>query len=91
MKFMLPLPPYHIIYLIVKLFRINLMLLRLEVLSSLDLSMTPLQLFHEFQTSLLLSKFTTKPMFLLNTMNFGVYFYPQPSRDYSPLIMQLRF
>jgi hypothetical protein len=30
MKLMLPLPPYHIIYLVVKLFRINLMLIRLE-------------------------------------------------------------
>jgi hypothetical protein len=30
MKLMLPLPPYHTIYLIVKLFRINLMLIRLE-------------------------------------------------------------
>jgi hypothetical protein len=30
MKFMLPLPPYHIIYLIVKLFRINLMLIMFE-------------------------------------------------------------
>jgi hypothetical protein len=30
MKLMLPLPPYHIIYLIVKLFRINLMFIRLK-------------------------------------------------------------
>jgi len=30
MKLVLPLPPYHIIYLIVKLFRINLMFIRLE-------------------------------------------------------------
>jgi hypothetical protein len=30
MKFMLPLPPYHTIYLIVKLFRINFMFIRLE-------------------------------------------------------------
>jgi hypothetical protein len=30
MKFMLPLPPYHTIYLIVKLFRINLMFIRFE-------------------------------------------------------------
>jgi len=30
MKFMLPLPPYHTIYLIVKLFQINLMFIRLE-------------------------------------------------------------
>jgi hypothetical protein len=30
MKFMLPLPPYHIKYLIVTLFQINLMFVRLE-------------------------------------------------------------
>jgi hypothetical protein len=30
MKFMSPLPPYHTIYLIVKLFRINRMLIKLE-------------------------------------------------------------
>jgi hypothetical protein len=30
MKLMLPLPPYHIIYLIVKLSQINLMLIMLE-------------------------------------------------------------
>jgi hypothetical protein len=30
MKLMLPLPSYHTIYLIVKLFQINLMLIRLE-------------------------------------------------------------
>jgi hypothetical protein len=30
MKLMLPLAPYHTIYLIVKLFRINLMLIRLD-------------------------------------------------------------
>jgi len=30
MKFMLPLPPYHTIYLIIKLFRINLMFIRFE-------------------------------------------------------------
>jgi hypothetical protein len=30
MKFMLPLPPYHTICLIVKLFRINLMLIMFE-------------------------------------------------------------
>jgi hypothetical protein len=30
MKLMLPLPPYHIIYLIIKLSRINLMFIRLE-------------------------------------------------------------
>jgi hypothetical protein len=30
MKFMLPLPPYHTIYLFIKLFGINLMLIRFE-------------------------------------------------------------
>jgi hypothetical protein len=30
MKLILPLPPYHHVYLIVKLFQINLMLIRLE-------------------------------------------------------------
>ncbi len=32
----------------------------------------------------------TRPM-LLNTTNYGVYFYPHPSRDFSPLNMQQRF
>jgi hypothetical protein len=53
MKFMLPLPPYHIIYLIVKLFRINLTLIMFEnyFVSTRPFSDT-LQLLHESQTSL---------------------------------------
>jgi hypothetical protein len=58
MKLMLPLPPYHFFYLIVKLFRINFMFIRLEnCFILLDLSLTPLQLLHESQTSLLLIKY----------------------------------
>ncbi len=30
MKLMLPLPPYHVVYLIVKLFQINLMFIRFK-------------------------------------------------------------
>jgi hypothetical protein len=49
---------YHTIYLIVKLLRINLCSYGLKiVLFLLNLSLTPLQLFHEFQTSLLLTKY----------------------------------
>ncbi len=77
MKFMLPLPPYHIVYLIVKLFQINFMLIRLEDCSiSIGLFTDTPQLFHEFQTSLLLTKYYNKTNVLLNTTNFGVCFYP---------------
>jgi hypothetical protein len=52
MKLMFPLPPYHTIYLLIKLFWINFILIRLEdVLSPLDLSLTPPQLLHKFLTS----------------------------------------
>jgi hypothetical protein len=58
MKLMFPLPPYHHVYSIVKLFRINLMLIRLKdcpipIGPFIDTS----QLFHESQTSLLLTKY----------------------------------
>jgi len=58
MKLMLPLPPYHTIYLIIKLFHINLMLVRFEDYSIFigPFIDTP-QLLHESQTSLLLIKY----------------------------------
>jgi phage protein D len=57
MKLLLPLAHYHTIYLIVKLTQINLMFIRLEDCStSIGPSLTPLQLLHEFQTSLLFTK-----------------------------------
>ncbi len=84
-------PPYHTIYLIIKLSRLNLMFIKLkDYLISIGPFINTLQLLHEFQTSLLLTKYY-KTNVLLNTMNFGVCFYPQPSRDFSPLITQLRF
>jgi hypothetical protein len=92
MKFLLPLAHYHTIYSIVKLFGINLMFIRLEnVLSLLDPSLTSLQVFQEFLTSLLLTKYYNKTNVVLNIANYGVYFYPQPSRDFSPLITQQSF
>jgi hypothetical protein len=45
-------------------------------------------LFQEFLTSLLLTKYYNKTNVALNIANSGVYFYPQPSRDFSPLITQ---
>jgi hypothetical protein len=58
MKFLSPLAHYHTINLIVKLFQINLCSYGLKiVLFLLDLSLTPLQLVHEFQTSLILTKY----------------------------------
>jgi hypothetical protein len=33
MKLMLPLPPYHLVYLIIKLFQINFMFIKLEACS----------------------------------------------------------
>jgi hypothetical protein len=86
---MLPLAHCHTIYLIIELPQINLMFNGLKiVLSLLGLSLTSLQLFQEFLTSLLLPKYHNKINVVLNTANFGVYFYPQPSRDFSPLITQ---
>ncbi len=92
MRLMLPLAHYHTIYLIIELSRINLMFNGLKiVLSLLDLSLTSLQLLQEFLTSLLLTKYYNKTNVVLNTTNSGVYFYPQPSRDLSPLITQQSF
>jgi hypothetical protein len=89
MKLLLPLAHYHTIYLIVELFRINLCSYGLKiVLFLLDLSLTPLQLLHEFQTSLLLTKYYNKIDVVLNTSNSSVYYYPRPFRDFSPLITQ---
>jgi len=82
----------HTIYLIIELPRINLMFNGLKiVLSLLDLSLTSLQLLQEFLTSLLLPKYHNKTNVVLNIANFGVYFYPEPSRDFSPLITQQSF
>jgi hypothetical protein len=53
--------------------------------------LAPPHLFHEFQTFLLLIKYYNKTNVLLHTMNFGVYFYPQPYKDFSPLISPLKF
>jgi hypothetical protein len=84
---MLPLAHYHTIYLIVELPQINLMFNSLKiVIFLLHLSLTSLQLLQEFLTSLLLPKYHNKTNVVLNNANFGVYFYPQPSRDFSPLI-----
>jgi hypothetical protein len=92
MKLMLSLPHYHPIYLISKLFPINLMLLWLEDCSiSIGPSINPLLLLHEFQTSSLLTKYKKKANVVLNTTNSGVYFYPHPSRDFSPFITQQSF
>jgi hypothetical protein len=83
---------YHTIYLIVELLQINLMFNGLKIiLSLLDLSLTSLQLLQEFLTSLLLPKYHNKTNVVLNTANFGVYFYPQPSKEFSPLITQQSF
>jgi len=58
MKLMLPLPPYHPIYLIVKLFQINFMFIRLEDYSiSIGPFIDTPQLLHESQTFLLLIKY----------------------------------
>jgi hypothetical protein len=58
MKLLLPLPHYHIIYLIIMLSRINFMFIRLE---DCAISIGPLIItfkrFHEYQTSLLLTKY----------------------------------
>jgi hypothetical protein len=49
---MLPLPPYHNIYLIVKLSQINIMFIRFEDCSiSIGPFIDTFQLFHEYQTS----------------------------------------
>jgi hypothetical protein len=97
MKFLLSLAYYHIIYLIIKLIRINPMFLRLKDYSisigpfTDGLSLTPSHLLHKFPTSLLFAKYYNKTNVLLHTVNFGVFFPPQPSRDFSPLITPLRF
>jgi hypothetical protein len=58
MKLVLSLLHYHTFYLIVKLSRINLMFLLLQDYSiSIGPSINPLLLFHEFQTSSLLTKY----------------------------------
>jgi hypothetical protein len=89
MKLMSPLAHYHTIYLIVKL---SYCLYGLKIiLFLLDLSLTPLQLLHEFRTSLLFNKYYNKTNVTLNTSNSSVYYYPQPSRYFSPLITQHNF
>jgi hypothetical protein len=94
MKLMLPLPPYHTIYLIIKLFQINLMFIRLEdyLISIRPFIDTP-QLLHKFQASLLtqLPIKYHKTHVLPNIMNLVSIFNPQPFKDFSPLITQLRF
>jgi hypothetical protein len=58
MKPILPLPPYHPVYFIIKLFRNNLMLLRLKDYSIfIELFIDTPQLLHESQTSLLFTKY----------------------------------
>jgi hypothetical protein len=58
MKLLLSLPHYHIIYLIAKLSRVNLMFLRFEhYFIYIGPSINHLLLLHEFQTSLLLTKY----------------------------------
>jgi hypothetical protein len=92
MKFMLPLSPYPHVYLIVKLFQINLTFIRLEDCSIfIGFFIGTPHLLCEFQISLLLTQYYNKTNDLLHTMNFGVYFYPEPFRDFSPLITPLRF
>jgi hypothetical protein len=75
MKLMLPLPPYHIIYLIVKLSQINLMFIRLEDCSiSIGPFIDTLQLLHETQTSSLTrlpTKYHNKTHILPNIMNLA--------------------
>jgi hypothetical protein len=61
------------------------------ILFILDLSLTPLQLLHEFQTSLLLIKYYNKTNVALNTSNSGVHYYLQYFKDFSPLITQQSF
>jgi hypothetical protein len=60
MKLMLPLPPYHTIYLTIKLSRINLMLIRLEdcfIPLNLSLNFKHLRL-HDYPLNTI-----TRPMF----------------------------
>jgi hypothetical protein len=58
MKLLSPLAHYHTIYLIVKLSQIHLCSYDLKIIIFLlDLSLTPFELLHEFQTSLLLTKY----------------------------------
>jgi len=92
MRLLLPLAHYYTIYLIVELSWINLMFNGLKiVLTLLNPSLTSLQLLQEFLTSLLFIKYYNKTNVVLNIANSGVYFYPQPSRDFSPLITQHSF
>ncbi len=91
-KLLYPLIHYHIIYLIIELPLLNLMFNNLKIVLSLsNLSLTTLQLLQKLLTSLLLPKYHNKTNVVLNTANFGVYFYPQPSRDFSPPITQQSF
>jgi hypothetical protein len=61
MKFLFPLPHYHAIYVIVTLSRINFMLIRLEYyFIFIGPFIDTLQRLHEFQTSLLLTKYYNK-------------------------------
>jgi len=80
MKLMLPLPPYHIIYLIVKLSWINFMLIGLKdyYISIGPFIDTP-QLLHEFQTSSLTwlpTKYHNKTHVLFNITNLASIFNP---------------
>jgi hypothetical protein len=75
MKLLLPLAHYHIIYLIIKLIRINLMLLRLEDCSiSIEPFTDPLS--YKSLTSFFSLNTRKKTNVLLHTMNFGVCFHP---------------
>jgi hypothetical protein len=75
MKLMLPLPPYRIIYLTIKLSRINLMFIRFEYCSiSIGPFIDTPQLFHEFQTyslTWLPTKYHNKTHVLLNITNLA--------------------
>jgi hypothetical protein len=91
MKPLLSLPYYHIIYLIITLSRTNFMFIRCEYCSiSMGAFINTLQQLHESQTSHLFTKYYNKTDVLLNTTDFGVCFYPQPFKDFSSLILQLK-
>jgi hypothetical protein len=75
MKFMLPSPFYHTIYLIVELFRINFPLIMFEdyIISIgpfIDTPSTTSQISNILDTHSILKQ----DQVLLNTTNFGVYF-----------------
>jgi len=57
------------------------------VLSLLDFPLTPFQLLHESQHPCY-SLNTKKKQCFAEHHEFGVYFHPQPSKDFLPLIMQ---